>query len=102
MGVNAQYREGSSRLAACLDFLHLGIIQGCHVQSRANRFEFSSRGDQFGLVQQVFGGDATPVEAYATEGILFDHAGPESKLSGPYPRHVSARATANDGNVVLI
>ena len=57
------------------------------------------RADQMGGVQQRLGGDATPIEADATESLLlFDENDFLAFVRGIKGRGISARAGAEHGN----
>ena len=57
--------------------------------------------ENFGIPQQRFGGDASPIQAYTTEGVSLHDHGLHAQLSGADCGYVSSRTGTEHRNVII-
>ena len=78
-----------------------GVIRRKVVKAQAELVGAVDVGEDFGVFQQRFGGDAAPVEAHAAQGFAFNHAGRHTQLAGADAGHIAAGAAADYGYIIF-
>ena len=82
--------------------LHRDAVVGAEViELQAELIGTVDVGDDLGVFEESFGGNAAPIEAHTAQRFFFDDAGLETQLTGSYAGHIAAGPAANYCYVIL-
>ena len=98
-------QQAGNAAGQCFDYftralLRRAVIETGTINSNADRFHLGEGMKNLGLVNQVLGGNAAPVQAHPTDLVFLDNSDLHAKLRGTDRGHVAAGTGADDCNVI--